>query len=148
MTFSCPGGSFFFLAVRGLCCWVDFSLAVACKKYSTRGAWTSPSEGPSCRRARALEHVGFSVCRVWVQQLLFPGPGAQARSLWPTGLAALSMRGLPRPEIKPVPPALAGGFSTSEPPEKCPWAVLTAGGEPSWTPRDLMMPVEGGTAGA
>ena len=54
-------------------------------------------------------HAGFSSCSM------------QAQELWCTGLVALrqlNLWDLPGPGIKPVSPALAGGFSTTAPPGK------------------------------
>ena len=54
---------------------------------------------------RALEHLGFSRC------------GAPAQLLLSTWI-------LPDQELNPCPPALAGRFSTTEPPGKSHWSIL------------------------
>ena len=51
-----------------------------------------------------------------------PGSGAQAQLLGLEGLVAGSMWDLPGSEIEPVSPALAGGFLTTEPAGKPPFA--------------------------
>ena len=62
---------------------------------------------------------GFSCCRVWA-----PGPqtsAVAAHGLSSCGIQAQFLQGmwdLPGPGVKPVSPALAGGFFTTEPPGK------------------------------
>ena len=56
-------------------------------------------------------HTGFSRCGSWALERRLSSCGAQAellRGMWE----------LPRPEIEPVSPALAGGFLTTAPPGK------------------------------
>ena len=56
--------------------------------------------GFSCCRAQALELLGFSSCVAWATEHM-------VRSCGPWHL--------PRPEVKPTSPALAGGFLTTRP---------------------------------
>ena len=77
------------LAVLGLrCC------AQAFFRYSARGSHCC---GFSCCGALALGHMSFSSCGLWAKL---------SHGTW----------NLPRPGIEPVSPALAGRFSTTEPP--------------------------------
>ena len=64
-----------------------------------------------CDGAEALGHAGFSRCgpRALEHRLIRCGPGA---------LLLLSMWGLPSPGIKPLSPALVGGFLSTQPPGK------------------------------
>ena len=76
-------------------------LAVGSRLLSSRGAPASHCSGPSCCRARALRHSGFSSCGTWA---------------WlPCG-----MWNLPRPGVKPTPSALAGRLLTAGPPGRSP----------------------------
>jgi len=50
-----------------------------------------------------------------LQQLWFPGSGAQVQQLQCTGLVAPELMGLPGPGIEHTSLALAGGFFTTEP---------------------------------
>ena len=69
--------------------------------------------------ARALQCCGFSCCGPWAV-------GVWAQKLWLAGSVIVAHRlrcsaargNLPRPGIKPVSPALAGGFLTTAPPAK------------------------------
>ena len=76
------------------------SLVVTSRGYFSCGAWASHCGGFSCCRAWALGHK-LSSC----------GTGAKL---------LLCMWDLPRPRIKPMSPALTGGFFTIEPPGKTP----------------------------
>ena len=90
----------FFLAVLGLRCraWA-FSSCSEQGLPSSCGMLVSHCSGFSCSGAQALGHRGFSS---W-------GTGASLpRGLW----------SLPRPEMEPMSPALAGGFLTTRPPVK------------------------------
>ena len=62
-------------------------------------------------------HVGFSGCGMLAQQLWLMRSRAQALQLWHTGLVALWHVGSSWTRNRT---ALAGGFSTTAPPEK-PW---------------------------
>ena len=101
-----------FLAVLGLRCGAGFSLVVASGGYSLVVV---------CRLLTAaaslpVEH-GLQVCGL--QQLWLPGSRAQAQYLWSMGLVAAQHVGSSWTKgIKPVSPALAGGFFTTEPPGK------------------------------
>ena len=100
---------FLFIAVLHLCCWVGFSLLAASRGYS--GCST---QAFSCGGARVLGCVGFSSRSTQTQWLWLLGSGtwtqcgARAQML-------CSMWDLPRPGIRPVSPALAGGCFTTEP---------------------------------
>jgi len=75
------------------------------------GAWASHCGGFSQCPAQVLGHVGFSSCGFQVLERRLSGCGAWApllHGLWD----------LPRSGIKPMSPALAGGFFTTEPPGK------------------------------
>ena len=64
---------------------------------------------------------GFSCCGVRARWLWLLGFGAQARGLWCAALAALPCVESSRIRCLPVSPALAGGFSITEPPGKLPF---------------------------
>ena len=108
---------------------IYFSLAVPGLHYCEQGVLSScgvqapPCSGFSCCRAQALGLVGFSSCGTWAQQLQLQG--STAHRLNGCGAQAQLLRGMwnhPRLGIKPVSPALAGEFFTTEPPGKpCPW---------------------------
>ena len=79
------------------------------------GPQASPGGGVSGCRASA-GHVGFRGCPPP------QGSGARAQLLGLTGLVAGSTWGLPGSGIEPVSPVLAGGFLTTEPTGKPPFA--------------------------
>ena len=103
---------FFFFAALGLCCrlWAFLLLWWAGATLPC-GVWVSHCGG-------------FSCCGAWA-----PGTWASvvvAHGLSSCGVQAQLLRGmwdLPGPGLKPVSPALAGGFLTTVPPGKppCPW---------------------------
>ena len=62
----------------------------------------------------ALGHSGFSRCHTLTQYLRLPGSIAVTHGL----SCSTAMWDLPRPEIEPVSPPLAGRLFTTEPPEK------------------------------
>ena len=67
-----------------------FSLVVASRGCSGCGVRASSRcSGLSRCRAQPLGRLGFSACDTWAQLSQLPGPKAQARQLWPTGLVAL-----------------------------------------------------------
>ena len=70
---------------------------------------------PSCGGYSLVEDHGLQ--GLWTQQLWLPGSRAQAQQLW----LLCCMWNLPGSGIKPVSPALAGRFFTTEPPRK-PWS--------------------------
>ena len=74
-------------------------VAVSMGLLDSNGLWAFHCGGFSCCRAWALGCVGFNSYVTW--------------SYLPRG-----MRNLPGPGIKPVSPALAGGFLTTGPPWK------------------------------
>ena len=74
-------------------------VAVSMGLLSSNGLWAFHQGGFSCWRTWALGCVGFNSCVTW--------------SYLPRG-----MRNLPGPGIKPVSPALAGGFLATGPPRK------------------------------
>ena len=64
-------------------------------------------------------HLGFSGCGVWTHLLGLPG--SRARGLTGCGVGTwspCSMWNLPGSGVKPISPALAGGFLTAGPPGK------------------------------
>ena len=63
-----------------------------------------------------VEYMGFSL--QWLLFLQSTGSRERAQWLRCTGLVAPSMLDLPGPGIKPMSPALAGGFFTTGPPGK------------------------------
>ena len=67
--------------------------------------------GCSCCRARALGHTGFSSCGSQALEHRLSSCHAQAYLLH-------RMWDLPKPVLKPVSPALEGGFFITEPPEE------------------------------
>ena len=71
--------------------------------------------GFSCCAAWAPGHSSFSRCRTLTQSSWLPASIAVVHGLLSCFTA---MWDLPRPEIEPVSPSLAGRFFTTEPPEK------------------------------
>ena len=70
-----------------------------------------------CVHAQSLNHVQlFATPRTAAHQAPL-SMGFPSQESW-SGLPFPSPRGLPDPGIEPTPPALAGGFFTSEPPRK------------------------------
>ena len=116
---------YLFLGALGLHCCVGPSLVVAnWGLLSSCGARTSHcGNNFSCCGTQALECTGFSSYDTWAQQLRLPGSRVQAQQLWHVNLLSNSMQDLPRPRIKPMSPALVGGFFTTEPLGK-PWQTL------------------------
>ena len=101
-----------FVAVRGL------SLVAVSKATVRCGAWTSYWGGFSCCGARA---PGVQASVVVVRGLSSRGSRALKRRLSSCGARALLLCGmwdLPGPGLKPVSPALAGGFLTTALPGK------------------------------
>ena len=113
-------------------CWVFIAAQVfsSCSKQgllSSCAVRASHRSGFSCCGTRALGHVGFSSC----------GPQALEHSLYSCDARAsllCSMWDLPESGIELVSPALAGRFSTTEPPGKCLSDFLMSEG-PYSTPR-------------
>ena len=94
-----------FLAVLGLRC---------------RGL-ASPSDGesgPLCCGAWASHCCGSSCRRAWASVVAVPTLGHRLSSYGAGASSPLSMWDLPRPGVKPVFPALALGFLTTDPPGK------------------------------
>ena len=89
------------------------SLVGVSRGCSSCSAWASHCGGLSCHGARALGCMGPRSCGTGSQQLRLMGSGAHRL----TCPAACGIH-LPRPEIEPVSPALAGGVLTTGPPEK------------------------------
>ena len=110
------------------------------------GARASHCSGFSCCRARALGARasvvvarGLSSCVSWALERRLSSCGARAQLL-------RGMWDLPRPGIKPVCPALAGGFLTTVPPGKPQKFLikLNIQGLPWWrSGQDSMLPVQG-----
>ena len=101
-TFGCTGSSL-------LC-----GLFSSCREqglFSSCGTCNSDCSDFSCCRALALVHAGFSSCRSGTLQHRHNSCGTRVQLL-------CSTRDLSRSGIKPISPALAGGFSTTEPPGK------------------------------
>ena len=78
---------------------------------SRRTAQASHRRGFSCCRARTVGRLGFSNCDSRALEHGLNSGGAWAQVL----CGRWDLRG---PGIKPMPPALVGGFVTTEPPEK------------------------------
>ena len=71
-------------------------------------------------------HLGFSSCGVWTHSLGLPGSRAHGLSscgVWTW--SPCSMWNLPGSGIKPISPALAGGFLTTGPPGKSSSLILS-----------------------
>ena len=105
---------YLFLAAQGLCCWV--------RTFSTVTVWLvwlSVEQGSLCCSLRASHHGGFSCCEA---QALHPADSVVAvRGLNICGTQTyllLCMWNLPRKEIEPLSPALAGRFLSTVPPGK------------------------------
>ena len=85
--------------------------------FSSCGARASRCGGFSCYGARSLRLKGFSSCgsRVLENRLSNCGMWAQLHC---------GKGDLPRPGVKSIFPALAGGFFTTEPPGKPVWVIF------------------------
>ena len=94
--FGCAGSSWL----------AGFSLVADSRVYSCCGVQTSHCGGFSCSGAWVLGCAGFS-CGTWASLL---------RGMW----------NLPRPGIKPMSPASADGFFTTEPPGKLCHSILNS----------------------
>ena len=90
----------------GLCCCTGFPLVVLSGGFSSCSAWASHCGGSSCWGARALGSSSLS------------SYGSQALEHRFNNCGTCSMSDLPYPGIEPISPPLAGGFFTTEPPEK------------------------------
>ena len=85
-----------FLAVLGLrCCVQAFSgcgerglLFIAVHRLLIAVASLVVEHGLQARGLQQLQHVGFSSCSMWAQQLWLVGSRAQAQQLWCMGLVA------------------------------------------------------------
>ena len=71
----------------------------------------------SCCRAQALGRMGFSSCGSQILERVLSGCDTWVQ-------LSHDMWNLPRPEIEPLSPALAGGFLTTGPPEKRPISLF------------------------
>ena len=110
---------YLFLAVLGLCCFARiFSGYSEQGLLSSCSAWACYCGGFSCCRVQALEHGGFSRCSMWGQQLQLLGLEHRLDRCGAWAQLLHGSWGLPRSEIKPVSPAVAGEFFTTEPPGK------------------------------
>ena len=78
---------------------------------SSGGAWASHRSGSSCCGARALGCTSLGSCGSRAAEHRLGSRGAQASLLH-------GIWDLPGPGREPRSPALAGGFFTTEPPEK------------------------------
>ena len=92
---------YLFLAVLSLCCVTSFSPLVASGGYSL----VAVHELHTAVASLVAEHRFW---HVWSQQLWLPGSRPQAQWLWHIGLLLHSMWDLPRSEVEPMSPALAG----------------------------------------
>ena len=101
-TFGCTGSS--------LLCGV-FSSCREQGLFSSCGTCNSHCSDFSCCRALALVHAGFRSCRSGTLEHRRKSCGTRAQLLCSTWDLSGS-------RIKPMSPALAGGFSTTEPPGK------------------------------
>ena len=105
---------FFFMADLGLCCCAGlFSSCGKQRLLSGCGLWISVCRSFYCG-AQALGHAGFTRCGTWAQQC---GSQAPEHRLNSCGAWAQLLH-LSNPRIKPNSLELAGGFFTTEPPEK------------------------------
>ena len=105
---------YLFMSVLSLPCCTCFSLAVASRGYTLVAG---------CRllslQSTALGASGLQQRRPWAQRVQLLGSRAQDLSLPRLDSAALCrLWDLPGSGLKSVPPALAGGFFTTEPPGK------------------------------
>ena len=103
-------------------CWVFVATQFfsSCGKQgllSSCGAWAFYCSGISCCRTQTLEHEGFICFSSQALERRLRSCGARASLL-------CGMWDLPRPGIKPVSPALASGFFTTEPPRKPSLCIL------------------------
>ena len=108
----------YLLAALGLrCCVRAFSLVAVSRGYSSLWCmgfslwWLLLLWSTGSRRA------GFSSCGLQALERRLSSCGAQAQLL-------CSMWDLPGPGIKPMSPALAGGFPTTAPPRKSLWLIF------------------------
>ena len=95
-----------------------------CSQASLVGAVHLSSCGSQASRG------GDFSCGVWAQELLFAGSRAQLRSCGAQAQSLHRMLNLPGPGIKPVTPALAGGFPFTVPPGKSYVIILSSGVSP------------------
>ena len=102
-------------------CWVfaaacGLSLVAVSGGYSSLGSQASHCGGFFCYRAQALGS--------WAQQLWFMGFRMRAQ-YWATWAQLLcGMWNLPGPGVKPMSPALPGGFLSTVPTGKSAWSVI------------------------
>ena len=109
---------YLFLAVLGLCCCVVFFSSGSKQRLLSSYAQASHCGGFSCFGAWALGLMGFRSCSHGLRSC---GPQALEHRFSSCGTWAWllqSMWDIPRPAIKPMSLALAGGFFTIEPPGK------------------------------
>ena len=99
------------MTVLGFHCCKGFSLVAASKGCSVVVLCGLLIEVSSLVAEHGLQVDGLSSCSSWALEYRLSGCGTWAQLL-------LSMWDLPGPGIKPLSPALAGGFFTIEPPGK------------------------------
>ena len=105
---------YLFLALLGLCCCLGFSIVVTGRGYSLVAVcrfltlslsffFGGRGGGLSCCKKWAVGCVGFTACGFWTLEHWFNSCGIQA-------LLLDGMWDLPGSGIKPISPAIAGGF--------------------------------------
>ena len=100
----------FFFAVRGLHCCMDFSIVVACRDYSLVVVCV-------CLLLWSVVFRAHRLLRLQPMGSVVVGPGLSC-----SGACGISGSG-----IKPLSPALASGFLTTEPPGM-PWSFVSFSG--------------------
>ena len=105
--------SLFFLILKNLFTFGCDASSLLCGLFSSRGEWglLSHCGGFSCGGARALGCASLGSCGSRAAEHRLGSRGAQASLLH-------GIWDLPGPGREPRSPALAGGFFTTEPPEK------------------------------
>ena len=97
------------------CLFIYLFLAALGLRCCTRVFSSCGEPGLLCCGVRASHCGGFSCCRAWA---LGARPSVRLSSCGAWAQVLHGMWDLPRPGLKPVSPALAGGFLTTAPPGK------------------------------
>ena len=106
----------FIWLLLGLCCCAGFSLAEVVRGYTWLRCTSFSLQVLLLFQSQALGLAGFRSYGAQAREPRLSRCDTQARLL-------PGMWDLPRPGIKPISPALAGGFFTTEPPRK-PWDLF------------------------